>query len=354
MPGDLALLPTEAFVLTRVDVPISINELLTVGGLPDNETFQVVYTLAHGGLLHSDDWPRALSPEEISKARAVKAAPPNPVKAEAKVGSTREQQAKVIPAPVEERDEKAELDEFLARLKLTTNYYQMLGLVRPVNDADIKRAYHSLAKRFHPDRFRKSVDDQLYTRVESAFAQIAQAYETLKDKQSRAAYDSKLLKQEGRSGAGGASPISNPVNSSSTTTPSKASAPVAPPDSNSAPASFDAEERFRQGLAALESGNNTLAITSLGEAARLAPAQPRYRAYYGRALAREERYRRRAEAELKAAVTLDADNSLYRVMLAELYLEIGLQRRAQSELEHALSVDPGNKLAQRLLLKLKL
>ena len=351
IPGDLALLPTEAFVLTRVDAPLGIDELLAVGGLPANEVLQVVYTLTLTGLLHSDDWPQALSPEAVAKARAIKAAPSKPVKVESKIESKGAQQAKVIPAPEEKRDEKTELNEFLARLQLTTNYYQMLGLVRPVNDVDIKRAYHSLAKRFHPDRFRRSVDDQLHARIESAFAQVAQAYETLKDKQSRAAYDSKLLKQEGRRGAGEAgSPTPNPVSSTSTPTTSKP--PVTPPESKSAPASYDAEERFKQGLAALESGNKTLAITCLGEAARLVPTEPRYRAYYGRALAGEERFRRTAEAEMKAAVTLDAANSSYRVMLAELYLEIGLQRRAKGELEHALSIDPGNKLAHKLLDKL--
>ncbi|MDT5063708.1 MAG: hypothetical protein QOH63_4167 [Acidobacteriota bacterium] len=352
-PNDLALLPTEAFVLTRVDAPISLDELLAVGGLPDRETLQVIYTLTLGGLLRYDNWLQALSPEEISKAHAVKTTSPKPIKTEPKVEIKSAPQVEAAPPPEEKRDEKAELDEFLAHLELTTNYYQMLGLVRPVNDADIKRAYHSLAKRFHPDRFHKSVDDQLHARIESAFAQIAQAYETLKNKQSRAVYDSRLPKQDNMGGAGVPPRASNPDSSNSKKTTSKPSDPVTPPQSSPASTPYDAEERFQQGLAALRSGNKNLAISCLGEAARLVPKEPRYRAYYGRALAGEERLRRSAEAELKAAVTLDANNSSYRVMLAELYIEIGLIRRAQGELESALSTDPRNETARNLLDKLK-
>jgi curved DNA-binding protein CbpA len=350
-PDNLPLLPTEAFVLTRIDAPISINELLAVGGLPENETLQVIYTLTLSGLLCRDNWPQALSAEEISKARTLNEALPKTVKAEPKVESKSAPPVKVTPAPEEKRDEKAELDAFFERLDAATNYYQMLGIVRPANDADIKRAYHSLAKRFHPDHFRKAVDDKVYARIESAFAQIAQAYETLKNKQSRAAYDSKLLTLEKM---GGASRVPNQGSANPVKTNPKQSETVAPPpQSSSASASYDAEERFKQGLSALQSGDHALAISCLGEAARLAPSQPRYRAYYGRALASDERMQRSAEAEIKAAISLDANNSSYRVMLAELYIEIGLLRRAQGELERALSIDPRNETARNLLDKLK-
>ena len=117
--------------------------------------------------------------------------------------------------------------------------------------------------------------------------------------------------------------------------------------------SYNAEERFQQGLNALQSGNLTQAIVYLGEAAQLAPSQPRYRAYYGRALAGDERMRRSAEAEFKAAITLDANNASFRVMLAEFYSAQGFLRRAQAELERALSIEPRNKTARRLLDKLK-
>lgn len=354
-PGNLALLPTEAFVLTRIDAPLSINELLAVGGLPETETLHVIYTLVLGGLLRRDNSRPALSTEDIAKARAVKPTQPMPVQTESKVESKPSLQIPLAPPPEEKRDEKAELDEFFARLEIATNYYQMLGVIRPANDADIKRAYHSLAKRFHPDRFRRTVEAQVHTRIENAFAQIAQAYEALKDKRSRAIYDSRLLKQEEAARAAhraAQKESADAAKSANEATVKQADSAASPKPGEAAP-SYQPEERFQQGLAALQSGNRTLAITCLGEAARLAPSQPRYRAYYGRALASEERTRRNAEAEFKAAISLDANNSAYRVMLAELYIEIGLLRRAQGELERAISIDPRNQAARKLLDKLK-
>ena len=89
-----------------------------------------------------------------------------------------------------ERDERQELDELFARLAQAENYYHVLGVGREAELGEIKRVYHSLARRFHPDKFQQ--DAALRTRVEDAFARIAKAYETLKDKRSRATYDYKL------------------------------------------------------------------------------------------------------------------------------------------------------------------
>src|SRR2546421_10200309 len=115
----------------------------------------------------------------------------------------------------------------------------------------------------------------------------------------------------------------------------------------------DAEQKFQQGLAALQRGESALARTLLGEAARLVPQQARYRAYFGRALASEKASRRQAESELRAAVSLDPGEVSYYLMLAELYREVGLRRKAEGELERALALDPRHAQAQRLLEELR-
>ena len=354
--NNIALLPTEAFVLTRVDMPLSVNELPAVGGLTENETLHTIYTLALGGFLQREQWSQAFTAEEISRARAVKSSSiPKSEKMKPELESKSAPPPTATPAPEKVRDEQAELDEMFARLKMATNYYQVLGVIRSANDADIKRAYHLLAKRFHPDRFRNTVDAQLYTRIESAFAKIAQAYETLKEKRSRASYESTLLTQGVKPGASDTPRESSQTrtNSPQNTNPTNYQDTAASSQTGTPHSSYNAEERFQQGLNALQSGNLTQAIVYLGEAAQLAPSQPRYRAYYGRALAGDERMRRSAEAEFKAAITLDANNASFRVMLAEFYSAQGFLRRAQAELERALSIEPRNETARRLLDKLK-
>lgn len=62
------------------------------------------------------------------------------------------------------------------------DYYKALGLARSASDEDIKKAYRRLARKFHPD-VSKEKD------AEERFKEIAEAYDTLKDPQKRAAYD---------------------------------------------------------------------------------------------------------------------------------------------------------------------
>lgn len=62
------------------------------------------------------------------------------------------------------------------------DYYASLGLGRNASDADIKRAYRKLAHKYHPD-----VSKELG--AEARFKEVAEAYQTLKDPEKRAAYD---------------------------------------------------------------------------------------------------------------------------------------------------------------------
>jgi hypothetical protein len=48
---DLQLLPVEGFVLSRVDAPATVGELVAVSGLPEEQTRQAAYALALAGLL---------------------------------------------------------------------------------------------------------------------------------------------------------------------------------------------------------------------------------------------------------------------------------------------------------------
>jgi curved DNA-binding protein len=62
------------------------------------------------------------------------------------------------------------------------DYYAILGIERSAAEADIKKAYRKLARKYHPD---VSKDPQ----GEEKFKDVAEAYQTLKDTEKRAAYD---------------------------------------------------------------------------------------------------------------------------------------------------------------------
>ncbi len=62
------------------------------------------------------------------------------------------------------------------------DYYQILGVPREASDADIKKAYRKLARKYHPD---VNKDES----AEEKFKEVNEAYEVLKDSEKRQAYD---------------------------------------------------------------------------------------------------------------------------------------------------------------------
>jgi len=232
-----------------------------------------------------------------------------------------------------------ELKEFLDLLSRATNHYEVLNLEVSADADEVKQAYYSLARRFHPDRFHELARTPIHARLESAFARITQAHEMLSDPDHRANYDLKIaaLKR-----------VSN-LSATPTDISMKAAASQNGAAGNASEDAALAEKLFQEGAAALQLGHTNAAIASLSAAARMAPNQPRYRAYYGRALAVQTQTQRMAEAELQAAVKLDPANATYRVLLAGLYRNLGFARRAIAELERALVIDPQNADAQKML-----
>ena len=62
------------------------------------------------------------------------------------------------------------------------DYYEILGVARDASDEDIRKAYRKLARKYHPDVSKEA-------NAEERFKEIGEAYEVLKDKDKRAAYD---------------------------------------------------------------------------------------------------------------------------------------------------------------------
>lgn len=66
--------------------------------------------------------------------------------------------------------------------------YSVLGLPHSATLEQIKKAYHTLARKYHPDRQRTNCEEKS-TQMEQDFANIAEAYTLLTDPQRKAQYD---------------------------------------------------------------------------------------------------------------------------------------------------------------------
>jgi curved DNA-binding protein len=62
------------------------------------------------------------------------------------------------------------------------DYYEVLGVTRSADAAEVKRAYRKLARKYHPDVSKEK-------NAETKFKEVQEAYEVLRDTDKRAAYD---------------------------------------------------------------------------------------------------------------------------------------------------------------------
>lgn len=324
------LVPEEVFLLSRLDKPTALQDLLAISGMNESETLGIVYSLALAGLVKRQNWKNVLGEQQPSAPVATEETPQAAVERE----QTRQTE-----------DDASELENFLERVKNAQTFYDVLGVDFDVPQENLKTVYYQLARRYHPDRFRKA-EPELITRIGSVFARITQAYETLRDEGLRANYNAKLAARKKVEQLSDSAPKATPSQSQ----PKQTAAPVSDAVISEAER---AETQFKEGFAALELGQRKVAMGLFASAVSAVPNEARYRAFYGHALAGEESTRRKAETELLAAIKLDSGNSEYRVMLAELYRDLGLKLRARGEAERAVAADPNNRKARELLRALK-
>lgn len=71
------------------------------------------------------------------------------------------------------------------------DYYKTLGVERNADADAIKKAYRKLARKYHPDVSKDPASEE-------KFKDVAEAYETLKDADKRAAYDQLGSHQSGQ------------------------------------------------------------------------------------------------------------------------------------------------------------
>ena len=72
------------------------------------------------------------------------------------------------------------------------NYYQILEIGRDATASDIKRAFRTLAKRYHPDKLDTSYEPEQIADAKQMFREVCNAYDVLQDIKRKSDYDRRL------------------------------------------------------------------------------------------------------------------------------------------------------------------
>lgn len=76
----------------------------------------------------------------------------------------------------------------LANIVEDLDYYQLLEVAPEATAVDVRTAYHSVARRFHPDRLRQEGPDVIAA-AERVAKRVSEAYAVLRDPRRRRVYD---------------------------------------------------------------------------------------------------------------------------------------------------------------------
>jgi len=233
--------------------------------------------------------------------------------------STHPAPAKPVPplAPLPEGDQlEAEMTQRFDQMD-TQDLYQVLGVSPSAPVDDIRRAYYGLARRFHPDRFRK---EAVKPRAEKVFGRITEAYATLSDPDVRQRYN---LEEAGRAPNRG--------------------------DNRPADTTDLARQNFRTGREHLERGHLAEALGFLVNACRQDPTRPEYFELLGITQSKNPRFRKDAEENLLKAIALDPTGASAHAHLGALYERTGSADKAREMYRKALEWDPDNAIARESL-----
>ena len=272
-------------ILSLINGKTSLKEILLMSPLKEEDTLRSVYALFNVHLL------------EMATERVEEEKP-------------QEQEA----APVGEAVDPVIADKIdsLYRKHKTLGYQGVLGLLPNASSLDIKRAYHAMAKEYHPDRYLLMKSEELRLKLNVIFAYINEAYRELSRPGS--------IRQE---------------------QPQPSASQQASSGTNS---ETMAQEKYLQGRESFRDKDYETAMTLFGQAVYLNESVPDYHYYYGITLLRNKKIRE-SEASMRKALHLSPYNADYVAELGHIYLKLGFMTRARNAFDKALRIDPSQAVA---------
>jgi len=203
------------------------------------------------------------------------------------------------------------LEEY--RRIMDSDYFGALMVSRRSEEDEIKKAYHRLAKEYHPDRFLGTeLSNEMRTKINEMFQYLTQAYTVLNNRKTRADYLNKL------DGKGHRRVDINRV--------------------------VEAESAYQEGLAYLKINSFTKAAEAFRKAAELSPEEPEYKTYFAWALYKSDPENQAKQTRAADLLQLSREANpgldLTHLYLGKIYLVQGKERLAEKAFEMAVQANP--------------
>ena len=231
---------------------------------------------------------------------------------------TREKPA-AKPVGKEQVEKLMNLEDFQQNIS-GMNFYQILDVSTSASQAEIKKAYFGLARRFHPDLFDRNIALQQKEMIDGVFDKITKAYHMLSDEDKREKYDKELAEEAADDKRGVVK---------------------------------KAEIRFRQAKTLYNQARYEEAMSFLDQAIRLDEHKSSYFLLLALVETKIPRYLRKAEEHFKVAIKLEPWSPDGYLGLGIMYKNVDLKVKATNQFNKALKVDPDNPAALKELKELE-
>ncbi|HET7293900.1 MAG TPA: DUF4388 domain-containing protein [Vicinamibacteria bacterium] len=351
----VTLSPADAYILSRIDGTLSCREVVQVIPMVAEDTMKGLFGLLCTGIVEylplppktAKPEPRAVprpapppepapsaapAPETAAPPAPPPAAPPLPT-ASAPAPAAPPPQASSGLSPEQEARRKEVLESFEdLRAK---NHFEILGIPRASGEAQVKEAYFKLARRFHPDTHHDPALADLRDKIEAIFIRLGEAYEVLRDRNRRAAYESDLVARLPKVPTAAAAP----ADAEGTRDP-EFEAKAAEEALRRADKLY-AQEKYWDSIQLLEP-----ALTSLR-----GKLLQKGRVLLARNYLKNPKWVKRAEEQLQTVVKDDAGNVDAHFLLAGIYRSSGLRTRAFHAYERVLELRPEHEEARAAILQ---
>ncbi len=324
---------SEGFLLSRADGTLTVGEIVATAPLAEIETLRGLHALRAIGLLDTGNAQKAAeAPAPAPAARETSPGAPSGggpslsrleqfLSRTAKPGAASQAPQPAADEAAEESPwtpaEREEREALRSRCLGTVGleHYAILGVERSATESQIRTAYYKLAKQYHPDRLRRPHLEDMFRDLEGMFAAITLAYNTLSNAATRSEYDTQL---HGPSAARRKDVMDRPA---------------------------VARDAYLRGRKAVEAGELFEAVRLFETAVENDPSRAEYFHLLGACQGQNPRWRKKAEENLKKALSMNPGSVATYIELARIYRKGGLERRCLEMYQQALRWDPTHKEA---------